>query len=603
MAINDDPPPASEPPSASRAVVQGTGKPEGTGKPQGTGKAAHEPAEVALARRSGAESTDSTSAVDPSAAVESAALAAENAAVDARAVVTAAERAEWAAEMAAAGIVPGRRPETRRSAGRKTISGVQALNYVVEASLQDWKARPVDAEQVRLLDAVRECDLTINRAHAARATAIDDLARRVASTAVTGRPLARVMLTQQAQAAGEQGRPLQRWSETQAAEEGLVAELGCLLRVHENTARNLLCVSKTLQHDLPATRARLAAGLISYRHVEVIVDNALSLPADSWAAFEAEALTGSEDLTVGQLKKRAVTVRELSHPESIVTRHKKALSHRCFSVMPARDGMACLELTLSQEDAAAITDRVDTLARSLHNAAALEPVDNRHLGQQRLDVAVDLLLTGVTETGLGAGVQGLVNVTVPVLTLMGHSEAPGTLDGFGPIDAETARRVAATAKSFTRILIHPETSAVLSVGKTRYKVPADLKKWLEIRDGTCRFPGCTRQARHSEIDHTHDWQYNGETRWNNLAHLCKRGHRLKTETGWTAQQTPDGVLHWTSPAGKHYATHPATRLGPNSAASGYIPATTTAQRPIDVWADLAVLTHDDPNQADDTAPF
>ena len=592
MAINDDPPPNPEPPSASCAAAQGTDK------PQGTDKAAHERAEVAVAGASGAESTAAESAAEADRS-EIDALAAENVAVDARAVVTAVERAEWAAEMTAAGIVPGKPPPTRRSAGRKTMSGVQALNYVVAASLQEWKARPVDAEQVRLLDAVRECDIAINRAHAARAAAIDDLARWVASTAVTGRPLPRLMLTQQAQEAGEQGLPLQRWSEKQAAEEGLVAELACLLRVHENTARNLLCVSKLLQHDLPATRAKLDAGLISYRHVEVIVDNALSLPGEAWAAFETEVLAGVDDLTVGQVKKRAITVRELSHPESIVKRHKKALSQRCFSVMPARDGMACLELTLSQEDAAAINDRVDTLARSLHNAAQQHPVDTRTLGQQRLDVAVDLLLTGVTETGLGAGVQGLVNVTVPVLTLMGLSDQPGTLDGFGPIDAETARRVAATAKSFTRILIHPETSAVLSVGKTRYTVPADLKKWLEIRDGTCRFPGCTRQARNSEIDHTHDWQYNGETRWDNLAHLCKRSHRLKTESGWTVKQTADGIMHWTSPAGKHYATHPATRLGPSPTANEHDPANDPAPRPVDIWAN-----HANPNHADrDTAPF
>ncbi|MDJ0338908.1 HNH endonuclease signature motif containing protein [Cryobacterium sp. PH31-O1] len=592
MAISDDPPPNPELPNPESPNPESPNpkSPRATGNTDRT----------AIDRTAIDRTATDRTAIDASAENAADALAVANAASDARVAVCAAERAEWVAEMAAAGIVPGKPPPTHRSARSKTISGVQALDYIVAASLQDWKARPVDVEQVRLLDVVRECDLAINRAHAERAAAVDNLARRVASTAETGRPLPRAMLTQEAQAAGEQGLPVQRWSEKQAAEEGLVAELACLLRVHENTARNLLCVSKKLQHDLPATRAKLANGSISYRHVEVIVDNALSLPNEAWCAFETEVLAGVDNLTVGQLKKRAITVRELSHPESIVKRHQKALSQRRFSVMPARDGMACLELTLTQEDAAAITDRVDTLARSLHNAAALEPLDTRTLGQQRLDVAVDLLLTGVTETGLGAGVQGLVNVTVPVLTLMGLSEEPGTLDGFGPIDAETARRVAATAKSFTRILIHPETSAVLSVGTTRYKVPADLKKWLEIRDGTCRFPGCTRAARHSEIDHTHDWRYNGETRWDNLAHLCKRGHRLKTESGWTAEQGIDGILHWTSPAGKHYATHPATRLGPHSAAMADERGQTASQRPVDIWAALTDRDDSEPDRADPT---
>jgi hypothetical protein len=60
-------------------------------------------------------------------------------------------------------------------------------------------------------------------------------------------------------------------------------------------------------------------------------------------------------------------------------------------------------------------------------------------------------------------------------------------------------------------------------------------------------------------------------------------------------------MHWTSPAGKHYATHPATRLGPNSAtatASESGPATNAPTRPVDVWADFA-----DPNRDWAGTPF
>ncbi|MEB0268080.1 HNH endonuclease, partial [Cryobacterium sp. 10I5] len=74
-----------------------------------------------------------------------------------------------------------------------------------------------------------------------------------------------------------------------------------------------------------------------------------------------------------------------------------------------------------------------------------------------------------------------VNVTVPVLTLLGKSAEPGYLAGYGPIDPETARRLAAGAPSFTRLLTHPETGVVLSMGRDTYKVPAALKKWLEVR--------------------------------------------------------------------------------------------------------------------------
>jgi hypothetical protein len=76
------------------------------------------------------------------------------------------------------------------------------------------------------------------------------------------------------------------------------------------------------------------------------------------------------------------------------------------------------------------------------------------------DVAVDLLASGVTDTGFGAGIGATVNVTVPVLTLMGTSDEPGELEGYGPIEAEAARKLAGTPTSFLRILTQPHTGIV-----------------------------------------------------------------------------------------------------------------------------------------------
>ena len=89
---------------------------------------------------------------------------------------------------------------------------------------------------------------------------------------------------------------------------------------------------------------------------------------------------------------------------------------------------------------------------------------------------------------LGHGVRAEVLVDVPVLALLGHDDEPATLEGYGPIDPDTARRLAAHAPSLTTILTHPQTGAVLSVGRDSYVVPADLRTWLRVRNGTCRFP-------------------------------------------------------------------------------------------------------------------
>jgi len=52
----------------------------------------------------------------------------------------------------------------------------------------------------------------------------------------------------------------------------------------------------------------------------------------------------------------------------------------------------------------------------------------------------------------------------------------------------------------------------------------------------------------------------GVTAHDNLAHLCRPNHALKTQTRWTVARQPGGVLTWTSPTGREFVTEPATVL-------------------------------------------
>ena len=143
------------------------------------------------------------------------------------------------------------------------------------------------------------------------------------------------------------------------------------------------------------------------------------------------------------------------------------------------------------------------------------------------------------------------------MTLLGRSEQPGELFGYGPIDLETARKLAAGAPSFLRILTDPITGRRLTVGRDRYKVPADIRAAVILDDETCRFPGCTRSAARSDLDHTIDWAKGGETSLANLTALCRRHHTLKHQTEWNVTPGKGRVLHWTSPSGAHHTTEPA----------------------------------------------
>ncbi|MEO6309232.1 MAG: HNH endonuclease signature motif containing protein, partial [Leifsonia sp.] len=73
-------------------------------------------------------------------------------------------------------------------------------------------------------------------------------------------------------------------------------------------------------------------------------------------------------------------------------------------------------------------------------------------------------------------------------------------------------------------------------------------------------PGCNRAAADCDLDHGIEWRDRGRTRFDNLAHLCKRMHKLKTETNWNLDQQPGGVIEWTSPTGHVYVTEPANPI-------------------------------------------
>ncbi|MCU1480606.1 MAG: hypothetical protein JWQ19_1392, partial [Subtercola sp.] len=374
----------------------------------------------------------------------------------------------------------------------------------------------------------------------------------------------------------------------------LTSEIACALRLPDVTAGRLLDESEALVHELPATRSALSTGSLSYRHAQVIIDQARSLPRGARGDFESSVLPSALTTTASQFARKARAEREHAHPESMVTRALKAAEDRHVSFEPDRDGMAWLHHYLPAVDALCIDDTLEQLARGLRHdttansgssrssagfpsagftsaasppagftSAASPPAgfssdeqpETRTLSQLKSDVLRDLLLRDPA-TGESRPVRPTVIVSVPVMTLLGHSDTPASLDGYGPIDAETARKLCQHAPSFMRILTHPETGATLSVGRDHYRPPADLKLALHIADQTCRFPGCSRRAVRCDIDHTRDWQHGGATEFTNLAHLCPKHHHLKHETAWAATIDRYRTLSWKSPAGKAYTTRP-----------------------------------------------
>ncbi|MEV7573112.1 DUF222 domain-containing protein [Pseudarthrobacter sp. NPDC089323] len=153
-----------------------------------------------------------------------------------------------------------------------------------------------------------------------------------------------------------------------------------------------------------------------------------------------------------------------------------------------------------------------------------------------------------------------VLVTVPVFALLGLTDEPAILDGYGPIPASMARKLLADgAESFTRVLIDPRDGAPLEIGRTSYRLTKAMRQALTLRDGKCTFPGCNNNALDNEADHLTAWQHGGTTGISNLAQLCPKHHRLKHNSGWTpTHATETEPPCWTSPTGR---TYPAEQPG------------------------------------------
>jgi hypothetical protein len=379
-----------------------------------------------------------------------------------------------------------------------------------------------------------------------------------------------------------------------------VSEVSTACALSEGTAARLLHDAADLATFAWEVLEAVEAGKINEAHARVILDQARSLPAAQAEKFAAMALQRTRTQkgrrrTLSEFRACLRRLRERLHPESLTGRKEAAQRERGVWFRAEPDGMCTLSAFLTAEVGMAIFNGLDDDARKasarqasarvaeLRSATGSQPApDSSTLWELRADALAfrlfgvsDRLFAGPDEPLSGWDVtesralRAEIVVTIPVGSIIGGGVEPGScvpggefetaeLEGYGPIDAATARRLAALAPTWRRLFTDCITGQALGVGRTAYRPPKALRRYVHCRDGTCRFPGCTRPALVCEPDHTVEWQDGGTTDAGNLAMLCRKHHALKSLGAWSYRQSsPAGDLEWHSPLGRTYVTEPA----------------------------------------------
>jgi len=352
-----------------------------------------------------------------------------------------------------------------------------------------------------------------------------------------------------------------------------------------------------LASRLPVTLAAMSAGDLDWWRATIIATELSEASAESCAAVEALIHPAVLEEAPGAVTKRVRRVLARIDADAVRAKAAKERLDRFVHAYPSHvPGLTSWVASLPAAESAACWAAIDELA---HQMRGDDPT--RTLEQCRADALVDLMLGNATVTTT-------VTLMIPVQTATvdepdgalerdllvrgprsrpatGYPNFLATTDDFGqpvpdpnPMIEPTWAQICAMGYEIpgigviggdivagilekfdtriARVLLDERTGVVIETGINTYLPNPAMRRFIQQRDGHCRFPGCARNAKRCEPDHVVPFSRGGPTAIFNLVSLCKHHHRVKHEAGWALTMSRDGECIWTDPYGRQYATHP-----------------------------------------------
>ena len=328
-------------------------------------------------------------------------------------------------------------------------------------------------------------------------------------------------------------------------------ELACALTWTRNAAGKQLWFAIDLLRRLPAVHAAMLDGWIDQPKAWIFSEVLLPVEDDEEARRIAElVLPDAAGLTTAEIARRLRQLIAQVDPEAAKRRAERSKEGRRVEAGVDAAGTAWVNaFGMPVQRVAAAMERLDALARAARNGG-----DERSMDQLRADTFLDLL------EGRYAGPapvmrKGVVELTVPLTTLLGLDDLPGDLAGWGPVCADIARQTAAQQhadRAQWRFRVHDEDGNLVANGFTRRRPPAQMAAFVRADTTRCIAPGCHRPAARCELDHTIRHTDGGPTHETNLEPLCPWHHDCKDEGGWHYRQIRHNLYLWISPRQRRY---------------------------------------------------
>ncbi len=291
-------------------------------------------------------------------------------------------------------------------------------------------------------------------------------------------------------------------------------------REHVRTARAL--------EQMPETRRALDAGELSMSAVRVLV-MARDADPSAFQGSEAELVEAARIHSMGDLQRVAAYWRQRVEREHALQGEDKLCERRRLQASVSFLGMVRVDGDLDPETGETLLTALGAVLDA--ESRSRRDDDVRTPAQRRADALGEICrqwLDGYDRPTV-AGERPHVTVTVGVEELRSPSAGTSELDHSGPVDTETARRLACDA-SVMRVVMAGR-SEPLDVGRRTPVVPPSIRRAVIVRDRHCRFPGCDRPHTWCDAHHVVHWGEGGPTALPNLVLMCRRHHRMVHDRG------------------------------------------------------------------------